>query len=717
MRDRLWGITALTLIGCLAPVSLAAGQTTAPAAPLPLITTIEAIRALSQDEGAKGYRVRVRGIVTHFDEQAKGGLMLHDGKLGQFVVSPADPARAGTWFDLQRGDAIEIEGRTVRGGFAPNVQPSFVRKMGRVPLPLPKRIAFASMLTGRHDCDYVEIVGVVQRAWLSSDPQMHTLFADVAFEDGVVRATFWDYDRGDLERLIDARVRLRGNVGTLFGRTEQLRGVSLFVGHTSDIEVLESPPDPFWMPTRTIRSIFNYSAAGEVNRRIRVRGVVTCYVPGHAVEVSDFTSTTTFRYIRHVLYVDDGTGGVRVETEQTQRVRPGTVVEVAGFPAVTPGKPNLTNAIFRVAGQAPQPAAVTVGGGTVLTPENDAALVRMEGHFLSMLTSPTQRTLVLKVGETVFDAVLEADTATRALERIRPGSLIAVTGVYSYQWGPPPVFRLFLRSPEDVTVIKAASWWTLRHSAVMVAMLAFVVCGFGFWVRTTSNRKRQQYQAVLTERSRVARELHDTLEQGLAGIALQLEAVAGSFAASPGAARQSLDVARQMLRYSQEEARRSVMDLRSQALESRDLAGALTDLARQMTFGTSAVAEVQVEGALQRLDASDEHHLLRIGLEALTNALKHSGAKHIGITLRFRSGATELVVEDDGCGLVHGPQDVPDGHFGLLGIRERVDKLGGVLRIDGEPGVGTRLSVTISARSHSPSDPVAAVLGESWRTS
>ena len=104
-------------------------------------------------------------------------------------------------------------------------------------------------------------------------------------------------------------------------------------------------------------------------------------------------------------------------------------------------------------------------------------------------------------------------------------------------------------------------------------MLGLVASAGGFWFRTTAQRKRREYQAVLNERSRVGRELHDTLEQGLAGIALQLEAVAGSLEASPETARQSLDVAKEMLRYSQEEARRSVMDLRSQALESRDLAG------------------------------------------------------------------------------------------------------------------------------------------------
>jgi signal transduction histidine kinase len=172
-----------------------------------------------------------------------------------------------------------------------------------------------------------------------------------------------------------------------------------------------------------------------------------------------------------------------------------------------------------------------------------------------------------------------------------------------------------------------------------------------------------------------------------------------------------------MLRYSEEEARRSVADLRSQALESRDLAGALTDMVRQMTQGTAAHADVNVEGVIQKLDASQEHHLLRIGLEALTNALKHSGARQIQITLRFRGDATELSVEDDGSGVGHGAQDMPGSRFGLQGIRERVDKLGGVLQIDSAPGEGTRLAVTIPTGPSRPIDVSPTRLDESWRTS
>lgn len=703
-------IGAVLLAGALAPLP-ARAQPPAADPPLPVLTSIAAIRALSQDDAARAYPVRVRATVTHVDEEASNTLIIHDGALGQFVFPPADGVTIPAWAELRRGDVVDIDGRTERGGFAPNIRPSTIRRVGQAPLPRPKQIPFAAMLTGRHDCDYVEIAGVIQRAWLSSDPKVGTLFADVSYDEGVVRAAFWDYTPADLTRFIDARVRLRGNVGTLFGSTEQLRGVSLFVGRISDVAVLEPPPDPFGLPTRSIRSLYNYWPAGEVNRRIRLRGVVTAYRPGRPIEVRDFTSTARFRYVRSVLYVDDGTGGARIETEEAPALRVGSMVEVSGFPAVTPGKPILTNAVVKVAGEGPQPAPLPLKGSGVVAPDNDATLVRMEGTLLSVVTGPAAPIFVLKVGDTVFDADLAGGAPLGALERLRPGSVVAVTGVYAYQPGSAPTFRLLLRTPSDVVVLSAAPWWTMGHTGVMLAILAMGAVGAVIWVGASGRRRRQQYQAVLNERTRVGRELHDTLEQGLSGIALQLEAVAATLEASPARAQQSLDVARQMLRYSLEETRRSVLDLRSQALESRDLGGALTDLARQMTLGTAAAAHVRVEGTPARLDASAEHHLLRIGLEALTNALKYSGAGRIDIVLRFQAGGTTLVVRDDGCGMGQAAHDPSSGHFGLQGMRERVDKLGGVLSIDSSPGCGTSISVTLPSGRPAPAHVVAEVTG------
>ena len=698
----------LLLAGWLAPAAAAAQPAQER---LPRLSSIPAIRALSQDEASRGYPVHVRATVTHVDELANGTVIIHDGALGQFVFPPADGVAVPAWSELRRGDVVDIVGRTERGGFAPNIRPAAVHRVGRAAMPPAKQIPFAAMLTGRHDCDYVEVSGVIQRAWLSSDGQVGTLFADVAYEEGVVRAGFWDYTADDLSRFIDARVRLRGNVGTLFGSTEQLRGVSLFVGRTSDITVLEAPPDPFALPARSIRSLYNYSPAGEVNRRIRVRGVVTAYRPGRPVEVRDFTTTARFRYVRSVLYVDDGTGGARIETEETPPVRAGALVDVSGFPAVSPGKPILTNAVVKLAGAGTQPAAVHLTGSGVLAPDHDATLVRMEASLLSVLTTPTAHTFVLRTGDTVFDAHLDGAEGIGRLDRIRPGSLVAVTGVYAYLIGDAPSFRLQLRSGGDVVLLSAAPWWTIGHTGVMVAILGMGACGAAIWVGASGRRKRQRYQAVLDERMRVGRELHDTLEQGLSGIALQLAAVAATLEASPARAQHSLEIARQMLRYSLEETRRSVMDLRSQALESRDLGGALCDLARQMTLGTAAAAHVRVEGTPARLDASEEHHLLRIGLEALTNALKHSGATRIEILLRFDAAGTTLVVTDNGCGIGERAQNPATPHFGLQGMRERVGKLGGTLSIQGVPGRGTELSVMVPAPPAARGGALAQVTG------
>jgi signal transduction histidine kinase len=116
-----------------------------------------------------------------------------------------------------------------------------------------------------------------------------------------------------------------------------------------------------------------------------------------------------------------------------------------------------------------------------------------------------------------------------------------------------------------------------------------------------------------------------------------------------------------------------------------------------MTVNTHTQAHVRVTGTPQRLDAAEEHHLLRIGLEALTNALKHGEATRIDIELRFAPDGTNLIVSDNGQGLDVAHRRV-GAHFGLQGVRERVDKLGGLLDIDSTPGEGTRLAVVVPVR-------------------
>jgi len=205
-----------------------------------------------------------------------------------------------------------------------------------------------------------------------------------------------------------------------------------------------------------------------------------------------------------------------------------------------------------------------------------------------------------------------------------------------------------------------------------------------------------QFAAVLAERNRLAVEIHDTLEQGLTGISLQLEAVAKNLAKTPAAAQKHLDTARGLIRQSQTEVRRSVWDLRSQMLEADDLPSAFLVVGKRLTEGTPVQMRVEVRGTVRPLGEMVENQLFRIGQEAITNALKHASPKQLDILLSYLPDALSLSVQDDGCGFIAAAQALPaHGRYGLVGMRERAKRLGGELGVDSAPGEGTTVVVQV----------------------
>src|SRR5207237_9098621 len=149
-------------------------------------------------------------------------------------------------------------------------------------------------------------------------------------------------------------------------------------------------------------------------------GVVWAKVAARAVEVRDYTTGFVFRYAPHVIYVKDETGGARVEIEESRAVRSGDLVEVSGFPAVTPGKPILRNAVLRVVGSTREPTPVAVAAESVLSADHDAELVRLDAQLLGALTTSTERVLVLKTrtGDTAFEAGLDRARDGEDLDQI-----------------------------------------------------------------------------------------------------------------------------------------------------------------------------------------------------------------------------------------------------------------------------------------------------------
>lgn len=198
----------------------------------------------------------------------------------------------------------------------------------------------------------------------------------------------------------------------------------------------------------------------------------------------------------------------------------------------------------------------------------------------------------------------------------------------------------------------------------------------------------RQFGVILAERSRIARELHDTLLQGFSGVTMEMQALSGRL---PHEAREAL---RDIIHDAADcltQARQSVSDLRRNRAASPGLAAELSESAGQLTASGGARLKLVVERLSHRLPAYVEYNLLRIAQEAIINAVRHAGARTIEVTLQMLPNVLRIAVRDDGLGFV--PEDPATDHFGLVGMKERAKEIGAELHVTSEPKMGTSVVV------------------------
>lgn len=200
---------------------------------------------------------------------------------------------------------------------------------------------------------------------------------------------------------------------------------------------------------------------------------------------------------------------------------------------------------------------------------------------------------------------------------------------------------------------------------------------------------------TLDERQRMAREIHDTVAQGLTGVITQLEA-ANQIKGDSAEQQRHLDNAARLARESLGEARRSVQAILPIPLENGRLPEALADVANQWSALNEVRVQVTTTGAVQWLHPEVEVTLLRVAQEALANVAKHAGASRVVLTLSFMEDMVTLDVRDDGIGFSQ-MEKADNGGFGLTAMRQRVARLAGTVEIESEPGAGTAISVTVPA--------------------
>ena len=277
---------------------------------------------------------------------------------------------------------------------------------------------------------------------------------------------------------------------------------------------------------------------------------------------------------------------------------------------------------------------------------------------------------------------------SRLMPAFRGKSSAALTAGLRYHASIPLYFQ---DKPLGIMNVTGPEWRKLTPEELR--LLSTIAYQVGIAIERARLADNATRLARAEERTRIAREIHDTLAQGLTAIALNIEGAMHRLESNPDQARERLERALVMARENLEEARRSVLDLRGAArLEGKPLAEALAGLARSFTSDTGVPVQVEARNT-ERLPMRVESELFRIAQEALTNVRKHAHATHVEICLKRRGNRVSLTVSDDGRGFSPSRKR-SDGH-GLVGMRERAKLLGGRLRVSSGAGRGTRIVASV----------------------
>lgn len=707
---------------------------TAPA----LLTNAAEVLSLSAQQARSRIPVEVRGVVTAAEPTWGGQFFIQDDTSGVFVENRSDA-------QPKPGDLVEVKGVTQPGAFAPIISMPTWTVLGTAPLPKAKRVSLEELMSGLEDGQRIEISGIVRAVTPGTDAM------DVEIASGGNRIHVFPRQPAKInpQSLVGAHVRVRGTLAASFNAAlRHIMTVVMFVPMTNDfvVEQMEGT-DPFAKPPIPLSGIAEYRRDIKPGQRVHVRGVVTLQRPGQD------------------LFLQDDSGGLHIQTRQTNQLAVGDVVDAVGFPDFDHFLPVLNDSVFRKSaekGMPVKPTKVTIP--EILAGFHHAELVTLQAKVLERTVHRNQMkagafttALLLQTRGLVFTAEADAPEADARLASIPIGSTVEATGVCFTQSGEDKKLHsmeLLLADSSNVRILQKPSWFTPQRLFIGVAILLAVLIVAVSWSVLVSKknsalreliREREtaqialqeahdqleervkertaqlkfqitarkesevQFKAVLKERTRLAQELHDTVEQSLTGIALQLDTTAKLFEARPDNASHHLETARSLLSQSQVDVRRSVWDLRSRALEEFDLPGALLTSSKQMTDGTNIHLEVSAKGRVRPLPETVEENLLRIAQESLTNIIKHSGATSASIEIDYGPQNIVLQIKDNGHGFDREKSAGPaEGHFGLLGISERAKRLGAELSVTSEPGQGTSVRIQVPLDQNPPVQDLAA---------
>ncbi len=658
--------------------------------PASQVRPIREIQNASTVEPFEESQVNAQGVVTWVDGGAGLGFYIQDSSGGLLVTQAKGPGP-------KVAERVRVTGMLARGDFAPLIGQAEYQSLGPGALPESVRASGGGLLNGSFNGERVETDG-----WIRSAEMVDATTMVGLLDSGASRISFRIPNVKSLkpEKLIAAKAWVRGIASPVRSRgtIRQLVEVQVLANGEEDLRWEQREATSPWnLPHTPLRNAFQYHPGQTRGERLHVRGKVVMVADG-------------------IAWLHDGDAGLAMRGADAAKVRAGDRIEAVGFRDLEDFLPVLSDVVIRPDN----------GPEILLRPEQIHAsslrkglhhgdLVTVTGHLLDRIDAPLGSAdplvvLALQSDSGIFTAELDA-RSSGLLAHLETGSLLRVTGISSVQTdmtGEATGFKMLVPDAASIAVAEAAPYFTPRRLLILLSVTLAILLAAALWAYFLTQRnlslraEMREKVAVSTERSRLARDLHDTLEQGLTAIHLQLHGIGPSHEEASGETQERVGAARRLVQQCHSEIRRSIWNLRSEALEHFDLGDALHRAAQSLFLGSRTRVEFHQQKGETKIPQLIGDNVLRIGQEAITNALKHADASVLRIDLTTTSDCISLAVSDDGNGF--SPTTAPDGrtgHFGLIGMRERTERIGGKLDITSQPGEGT--SIRIEAPLTSPS--------------
>ena len=404
----------------------------------------------------------------------------------------------------------------------------------------------------------------------------------------------------------------------------------------------------------------------------------------------------------------------------------GESIEAAGMPVTDLYRIHLAESVWRKSSaeivKLDESTSVTLAdlfkskgsGKFIMNPKFFGCTLTVSG-FLREFVKDERGTKRLLIENEGFTLQIDCSNVPEA-SKTEIGSLISATGVCvldSYFWQPSLPFprnkSLFLvaRSSSDIVILKHPPWWTPAKFIVAVSAMGGFIVFILLWnaaLRVLVERKSREVVKIqarklaselrIAERTRLAADLHDSLSQNLTAIGYQVSTARNTLGGKDPATTACLDDAAKMIRSCRTDLRRCLWDLRNDVLDEPDFAEAIRKTLAPITGAVSI--EVNFTGPRSAISDSTAHGVLNAVRELVSNAVRHGGAAKIRVAGEVRSGTLRVSVRDDGCGFDPANRlGQAEGHFGLDGIVERIEKLSGIFEIESTPGNGTTATIQI----------------------